>query len=244
MPIKFTPFVIEKIINETHDTKTFRLKNVEGRPMFFKPGQFVNMYILKEDGSFADARSMSISSSPTITGYIDLTIKIVPDGRFTPKLLPFKLGDKFGINGPFGRSFNFSEDDLKKHFVLIAGGVGITPLMCIIRYVINKKASTKMILLYSNKTPKDIIYYEELNKLESLNGNLKVVNTVTRPHESATEWHGLTGRINEDLIRKHVHDISNTMFFLCGPDTMIKELIETLKKMGASDSQIKFEKWG
>ncbi len=227
---------VSEIFQETHDTMTVRFVNLDGGKFSFKPGQFYSFYIFEEGKKAPIAtRPYSISSSPLNDSYVDVTYKLA--GFFTNRFHSSKVGDTYGIMGPLG-SFVFEEKH--KDIVLIAGGIGITPFTSMIDYITANKLGTKVTLLYSNKTRKDIAFEERLKKLNS--NNIKIIFTLTR--EQPQGWQGELGRINEDMIRKYVPDLSKSTFFVCGSNEMVENVKKLLAGMGIPQTQIKFELFG
>ncbi|MEK6808745.1 MAG: xylene monooxygenase, partial [Nanoarchaeota archaeon] len=137
--------------------------------------------------------------------------------------------------------FIFNER-INQDLILVAGGTGIAPFRSYIKYIIDKKLSNKVILFYSSKTPEDIIYYNEFKRLEKNHQNLKCVFTVTR-HESSS-WEGFTGRIDENMLKKYVMNLSDKIFYSCGPASLVNDFVAILKSNNVKDEQIKTEKWG
>ena len=109
--------------------------------------------------------------------------------------------------------------------------------MSMIRYIVDKKLDTDFVLLFSNKTPKDIIFREELKRLNS-NG-FKIINTVTR--HNGNDWNGEIGRINADMIKKYC-DL-DSVFYICGLPEMVDDVRKELEILGVDKSRIKFEKY-
>ncbi|MEM4337034.1 MAG: FAD-dependent oxidoreductase [Candidatus Woesearchaeota archaeon] len=215
---------IEKIIEESEDVKSFWIKLEED--FAFTPGQFVIVSLpdLEKKGAF------SIGSSPTEhKNKILITVKKV--GLLTGKLHEAKLGDIINIIGPLG-DFTFKEQN--NDLVLIAGGCGIVPFRSIIHYVLDKKLKNKVVLLYSARTEKDIIYRYEWEKLK--NKNIKIVITLTRQ-----QWEGRTGRIDKQLIEDSARNLKNPEFFVCGPQQLVEEISEKIKQAGYN--RIRIDKW-
>tara|TARA_Y100000310_G_scaffold246052_1_gene251170 strand:+ start:10062 stop:10766 length:705 start_codon:yes stop_codon:yes gene_type:complete len=223
---------IIEIIDEAQEVKTFR---VENKNIPFYPGQF--FMVRFDDPKFQ--RAYSIASSPEQEGYIDITMNLV--GEFTKKLWETKVGDSLVFKGPYGK-FYFSED-MKNNLVLISGGLGISPLMSIIRYCNDKKLQNKINMIYSVKTPKDIVYDEEIKKIKEENSNFNYTVTVTRPSEEHN-WDGRTGRIDIDLLKENINDVENSLYYLCGPLEFVKSSIAMLETLGAKKEQIKTDIWG
>lgn len=225
MAVKKLTGKIEKIIDETEDVKSFWIKLPE--EFVFVPGQFVMVSSpgLDKKGAF------SIGSSPTeFNDKILVTVKKV--GLLTGKLYEAKVGDAVNITGPLG-DFTFKEQ--KNDLVFISGGCGIVPFRCIIKYVIDKKLPNKIVLLYSARTEKDIIYNYEWKKLE--NKNIKIMITLTRQ-----EWKGRMGRIEEKLIKEAAEGLNNPEFFICGPQVLVDEISGKIKNLGY-ENRIRVDRW-
>lgn len=224
------------IKDETHDTKTFRFNVPE--EFTFIPGQYVilSTNYIKDGVEKEIKRSYSISSSPTEKGYIDLTIKLYPLGEFTPLIFSKKKGDVFGIVGPLGK-FVFDENCTKAAF--LGAGSGITPLRSMMKYCIDKKLPIEITLIYSSKTPDDIIFREEFESWNNID-NVTCVNTITRPE--GYEWNGQTGRITPELIKKYI-DTEIAHFYICGPVPFVDSMIKILKDLHIDPERIRKEQW-
>ena len=233
IPIQEYKLKIIEIIDETPDIKTFR---VENKDVLFYPGQF---FMVRFEDSAAFHRAYSIASSPTQKKYMDITMNLV--GEFTKKLWQTKAGNYLLFKGPYGK-FYFDEA-MSNDLVLIGGGLGITPLMSIIRYCNDKSLKNKIILVYSVRTPRDIIYTEEIKKIKEQNNNLNYTITITRPDDK-TLWTGKTGRIDIDLLKNNIGNVENSLYFLCGPIGFVKLSIQILESLGAKKEQIKTDIWG
>ena len=227
---------IVKIIQENHDTKTYRV-SLDGSMISFKPGQFLNLFLFNPDGTF-DVRSYSVASSPTKYWY-DFTIKLIPGGRFSEKLVAVKEGTKCRLVGSFGRMF--FDETKGKNIVLIAGGVGITPMASMIRWIDDKKMDVKMSLFYTVREHKDMLFQKEFEEIAARNENSRFIPTITR--DAPEGWKGETVRIGEDMIKKHVKNPKDATYFLCGATEMVKGLAEALGKMGVPKEKIEFEDW-
>ncbi len=221
------------MIDETPDTKTFR---VENKNIPFYPGQF---FMVRFEDSETFKRAYSIASSPTQKNHIDITMNLV--GEFTKKLWQAKIGDFLLFKGPYGK-FYFDEA-MSNDLILIGGGLGITPLMSIIRYCNDKGLKNKIRLIYSVRTPYDIIYTEEIKKLKEQNDNFSYIITITRPDDK-TLWIGKTGRIDIDLLKNNISNVETSLYFLCGSISFVKSAIEMLESLGAKKEQIKTDIWG
>ena len=229
---------ISEIIYETPLVKVFRAVVPENVNIDFYPGQFF-MVSFVDDPEIKTSRAYSIASSPLKKDYLEIGLDKV--GPFTTKLFAMKEGDLLKFKGPYGK-FYFNEE-MKNSLVLIAGGTGITPIMGIIRYCNDKKLSNKIKFIYSVKTPRDIIYKEELEKIKNENKNFDYVVTVTRPN-SEHSWQGGIGRIDINLLKQNIENVEGSIYYLCGPKDFVHSIIEMLESLGVNKEQIKTDIWG
>mgnify|MGYP001576067985 CR=1 FL=1 len=229
---------ISKIIDETLSVKVFRAEIPADTNINFYPGQFF-MVSFVDEPEIKVSRAYSVSSSPTNKEYIEIALDKV--GVFTTRLFQKKEGDLLRFKGPYGK-FYFSEE-MKNNLVLIAGGTGLTPLMGIIRYCNDKKLNNKIKLIYSVKTPSDIIFRKELGYIKNSNKNFDYVVTVTRAEEDAA-WKGERGRIGFMLLEDNIENMAESLFFLCGANEFVHTIIRLLESMGVKKEQIKTDIWG
>ena len=229
--------IVEAIRSETPSVKAFRIRLPEGVPFSFTPGQFV-MTAFPSDPLVA--RAYSLASSPLEAGAFE--IAFAKAGAFTAKMFELKPGDKLLVEGPYGR-WTYRDD--VAHAVLISGGTGITPFRSMARYVQQKRLPNKLTILYSSKTPEDIVFRRELEELAKV-PNFKIVHTITRPDQSAAAagWKGRTGRIGLPLIQETVPQITEATYYMCGPISLIEELSKALTGAGVPKERIRYEKWG
>jgi len=220
---------LTNIIKETHDTKTFRF--IPQEKFNFKPGQFIVFIMNDKEGEFR--RAFSIANSPDEKEFIEITVKKAPKGRASTIFFEkTKINGTFEALGPYGL-FTYNNEDIK-HIIHIAAGSGIVPIRSIIKYIIKNKPEIKQTLIFSNKTPKDIIYKKEFDAL-----NINKIYTLTR-HEGE-EWKGKTGRITKDLIKEHIGE--NDLYFICGPPEFVNNMVLHLKNLGKNEKSIKTERY-
>jgi ferredoxin-NADP reductase len=227
-----------RMVDETPTVRTFYLARPGGEPVpfAFNAGQFLNL-TLEIDGKRV-SRSYTIASPPTREDHIELTIKREDRGhvsRFLHEML--KTGHTVTISGPNGR-FSF-DPAASQSLLLIAGGVGITPVMSILRNLMDINWGRPIDLVFSVRTLADVIFGEELRRLSAQHANLHVHVTVTR--ESEAKWSGPRGRITSDLLRQFIPDFSARPTFICGPDAMARDVRQQLLDAGVPDSQISVE---
>ncbi len=229
---------ISKIIDETPGVKVFRVDIPSNININFYPGQFFMVSFI-DDPEIKVSRAYSVASSPANKGYLEIALDKV--GPFTTKLFQMKEGDMLKFKGPYGK-FYFSEE-MKNDLVLIAGGTGITPLMGIMRYCNDKKLANKIKLIYSVKTQYDIIFRKEIEEIKNYNKNFDYTITATRADDD-TSWKGEKGRIDLMLLEDNIENISGSIYFICGPNEFVRNIIGLLESMGIKKEQIKTDIWG
>ncbi len=232
---------VGRIFQETPDVKTFRLLNPLGGalPFSYLPGQFLTLTLTPEGKPVK--RSFTIASSPTQHDYAEITVKH-EEGGVVSGILHDHVheGDLIDVSGPSGL-FTFTGRECKC-ILLIGGGVGITPLMSVLRYLTDRGWPGDIFLLYGVKTPQDIIFREELDYLRRRHRNLRVVISVSRPE--GTDWKGATGRIAKELITQFVPDVASRYVHICGPVSMMEAAREMLVELGVPKGRIKTELFG
>ena len=232
---------IGQIFEETHNVKTFRLMDPLGGeiPFVFLPGQYLTVTVLPEGKPVR--RSYTIASSPSEHAYVDLTIKREDKGIESRYLQDrVQTGDLLDFTGPSG-SFVFTGRECKC-LVFIAAGVGITPLMSVTRYLTDRSWPGEIFLLFSCHSPRDFIFREELEFLQSRHPNLHVIATVTSAE--GADWKGPTGRISKELIAQSVPGIASRRVHICGPKEMMEATEKFLAELGVPKEQIKTEAFG
>ena len=222
-------FLIIETRQETPDVKSIKLD----AKLDYRPGQY--MMVELETGDDKNIHPLSLASSPT-EDFLMFSTKI-SQSNFKQKFSSLEAGDKVKIKGPMGI---FVLNENAKESVFLGGGIGITPFRDMIKYASDKRLPMKLALLYSNKTPNDIVYKDEWPLFEKQNPRLKVVNTVT---DSTANWKGKTGRINESMIKESCNDINSAVFYICGPPGMVTGLSELLKTMNIPQQNVKIEKF-
>ena len=233
---------VGSIIKETSNVKTFRLlPSSEDRflPFTFVPGQFLNLAFWI--GGARMNRSYSISSSPNQREYVDLTVRREPRGAVSRHLVDLlKVGDKIEAGGPVGKfTFDGTEAD---SIVLISGGVGITPMVSISRYLTEQSWPGDIFFIYVCRTPVDYIFADEIAALERQNPKLHVAVTMTRPE--GTDWKGPRGHLTKEFLTQTVPDLTSQRIHLCGPVPMMDATKALLAEMGVPPDQLKTEAFG
>jgi len=237
----FGRLVLAQVENLTHNVKTFRFKPlVEGEiPFDYLPGQFLTLHIAP--GGMPIKRSYTIASTPTWRDRIEITVKREDHGLVSRWLHDeLKLGEEVCLEAPNG-TFVFTGQEAES-VVLIGGGVGITPMMSVVRYLTEKSWRGQVSLILGFRTPRDFIFRHEIAQLESQNPNLSVTVTMSKP--GAESWSGPVGRIGAALLASAVSDIAKRRVHICGPAEMMEATKTALLELGVASAKIKTEAFG
>ena len=233
---------IAAIIQETHDVKTFKLASLDDGPIPFDylPGQFLNIQLMIDDKRVN--RSYTLASSPTRKSACELTIKRNPFGLASVYMHDsVKVGDVVNVTGPAGK-FVFT-GEREKSVLLIAGGVGITPVMSIARYLTDQFWPGDIYFIYVGKTEDDLIFRDELAELTRRFSNLKLFATLTRGGNHAP-WDGGRGRLTALMLQQFAPHVAQLPVYLCGPNEMMDAARELLVNLGVPTTRIHTEAFG
>ena len=230
------PAKIVAIRQETPTIRSFRL-DLRGHEIGFMAGQWVDFFINLEGAEAVGG--YSITSSPAEQTTISLAVK--RDGSDHPVTNwlheEAQVGDSVEVS--LGGDFYYEPDEAES-VVLIAGGIGLTPLMSIVRSAHEIATRTRLTLLYSAATPDELLFRDALNSIAVTNSRIRPIFTVTRP--APKTWTGHTGRIDSDLLLAESVDL-DALFFVCGPPPMIRAMVSMLRDMGVRRPRIRYEQW-
>jgi ferredoxin-NADP reductase/nitrite reductase/ring-hydroxylating ferredoxin subunit len=222
------------VIEETHDTRTVRLDNSEGKIAVHRPGQHIKV------GVSGTWRSFTLSSPPTRPGVIEVTVKRNPDGVVSNAIHALEAGHTLTVKGPAGRYY-FDPEAHREPLVLAVAGSGITPAMAILRTILDRQLDVPVTLLYGCRTRADVIFAREIDALRVRLATLRSVIVLSQPD---ADWPGAVGRVGPDLIAEHVADPASARYFLCGPGAMHDELTAWLLARGVPAERVHTEMFG
>ncbi len=204
-------------------------------PFSFIPGQYVSLRFPGETRFHA----FSIASSPEEQGRFELIVKRVHE--FTAKLFAAPEGSELECMGPLGRFLQ--EETLSGDLVMIAGGVGITPFLSVVRHARDTAKEDRNYRLFVSCRSRDqLIAEEELCALPSQNPHIHVVVTLTR--DAPDEWEGERGRIDTSMLLRHLGSLEGKTFATCGPAAMVESVVAMLHDAGIPEELIQRESWG
>lgn len=230
-PPAFVQVPILAVFDETRDIRTFRMARPDG--FEFKAGQFLAVRV-RADGQ-EHVRCYSVSSAPGSRGHLEISVKRlgVVSGTLHATLRP---GSMLSVKAPVGAfTYPAGED---RPIVLIGGGVGITPLMSMLRHAIDEEPTRPVTLFYSVRTQEDIAFVEELRLLDRRHPQFRAVFAIT---EGDVPPDCYSCRINEELLLQMAPDIAHAACFLCGPPPMIDAMKVMLTSIGVPPHQVHHE---
>ena len=224
------PYQVTEVVKETPDTWSLHLK---GPAVDHKPGQFA-ILTLHREGQKPEAHPFTLASSPLEK---DLSVSVKAVGDFTSTIKDTTTADRAVISAPFG-TFSFLNYDAP-NLVFIAGGIGITPFMSMLRYMAAQNIKRNVLLLWGNKTEHDIAFRNELNKISARMPTFRMVHVLS----SQPDWVGEKGYIDQALLQKYLDGFDNPQFFVCGPPVMMDKMVKTLLDMKVPENRIHFERF-
>ena len=235
-------WTVVKVVPENQDIHSLYLEGSDEKFKGRKAGQFVSIRILRPDG-WSEPHPFTISGAPE-DPILRLTIK--KEGVFTSAIPDLKPGGPVKCMGPLGV---FCKDiDLKPVIVLMAGGVGITPFLSVLRHFRNIKASNKVTLFWVNKAIADVFSSDEIAEMIR-DLNLTVVHCLSReddPQLYFQQQHPLVhyekGRLNGDILKSH-GVAKDAAFYLCGPPPMMEATVKELGSLNVEPSAVEQEKF-
>ncbi len=221
--------IIEKIIEETPDTRTFHFnfRNAKLKEEFgFESGQFGEFSVFG-----VGEATFCLSSSPTRPDHLEFAVKRV--GRVTEALHRLPVGAEIGFRGPFGNSFPL-EEMKGKNLLFIAGGIGLAPLRSLIWNAIDKRKDYKNIdIIYGARSPHDLCFSYDLKEWREDN-SLKTVITVDKGDD---KWKGRVGFVPQ-VLEQAAPSAKDSLAVVCGPPVMIRFTFPVLDKLGFTPQQM------
>lgn len=218
---------IKEIIQRSYNVRSFRLE-IPGA-LDFKAGQFLSVEL---EGNPRLKRYLSISSSPTEKCYLEFTKKLT-QSDFSKALDNLRAGDQVTIQYPFGK---FILDEAVPKIAFLSGGIGITPIRSICKYVVDKNLGIDVVLVYSNRSVRDIIFKDDFDAMIKEYPSLRVAHVLceTEPGFKCT-----VGLINSGIIKNGISDYLERKFYLCGPPQMVEAMAKILTdELGLQNDKI------
>ena len=235
----YLPLKVREVVKETPDTVSIYFEQPE--PFLdYKPGQFLTL-VMDFDGK-EQRRSYSLCTSPFVDPFPGISVKRVDGGLFSNYLNEkVNPGKTINVLKPLGNFTTDFHSKNQRHFIMVAGGSRITPIMGILKSVLVNEPNSIITLIYCSRSEEQIIFKRQLDLLEKANPDrLKVIHNLSQPSE---EWKGPKGRLNPDSFKEFVSQAEyeqryEEIYFLCGPDGIMDTAENVLEELGIPEERI------
>jgi len=224
-------FIVSNVEPASEDAYSVNVRPHSGRILDHIPGQFA--FITPESANVPkEEHPFTISSTPSRTEAMQFVIRSL--GDWTSKINRLKPGDTVIIDGPYGL-FSHMVTLKNEPIIMIAGGIGITPMLSMLRYMADVDDPRPILLIWSNKTKEYIVFPEEFEDLKRRLQNFNIIYIIT--HGTGDENN--IGRLDQNRLEKMLIGWSRkSNVFVCGPLEMMKEMIRAVKKIGFSSVRV------
>ena len=226
------PFVVEQVKPEPGGVVTLRLRATRGKGLRFRAGQF--SWITLDSPFVPNEHPFSIASSAARPEEVEFTIKEL--GDFTGVVAGAIEGSRAYLDGPFG-NFGVGWESAGR-LLLVAGGIGITPSMSILRTMADTSDPRPVTLIYGSNDWETIVFRDELEELRR-RFDLSIIHVLAKGHEG---WEGDVGFINKDILQRGLpDDMSSVQCYVCGPPPMMAAVEKALFALGVPHRQVHSE---
>lgn len=207
----------------------------------FKPGQALDLVLIDPPSSDAESarHAFSIVSAP-FENHLTVATRM-RDSAFKRALKSMAIGTTVQIDGPFGSLI--LHNNRARPAVFVAGGIGITPFMSIVRQASRDQLPQNLVLLYSNRRPEDAAFLDELQEIERQNKNFRLIATMTQMGKSTRSWSGETGPVSEKIIKHIGSELVSSIYYLAGPPAMVTGIRQVMNLAGIDDDDIRSEEF-
>lgn len=232
---KKSKYQVSEIIKESGNIVTVKLASKYGKVFDYQPGQFLYVKI-KDKNITSDQHPFTISSSPAQKDFISFTAKEL--GDYTNNLKNVSVSSEAIISGPYG-IFSYKHHKSLGKLCFIAGGIGITPFLSMIRFMQKEDKLKEVVLLLGVSKTDELICFNELQRAAKEMTNLKIIPIVS----GDDSYSGEKGFIDTEKIKKYLPILTEYDFYICGPPVMLDLEIKNLKGLGVSKDRIHFERF-
>ncbi|SRR5712692_5529707 len=207
----------------------------------FKPGQYTDVTLRNplETDAEGNTRTFSIASPP-FENELVLTTRM-RDTAFKRSLKKVPLGTEVKIDPAMG-SFTLHRN-LAQPAVFLAGGIGITPFLSIVRQADRDRLPQTLYLFYSNRRPEDAAFLETLQTLEKTNPNFRLICTMTEMSKSKKEWKGERGLINKEMLTRYLSYLQGPIYYTAGPPALVAAMRQILTASCVDEDDIRAEEF-
>lgn len=237
LPVRDYTGQVTRIVELTPTIKGIWIKLDDTQGMQFQAGQYINLQLPDDMGS----RAFSIASPPSVSGEIELNIRIVPGGQGTGYVHErLKEGDGITVSGPYGRFFVKKSADMP--VVFMAGGSGLSSPRSMILDLLEDGFDKPIALVYGQRNCDELYYHDEFLALAEKHANFTYVPALSHEPEGS-DWQGFRGFVHDAAKMHFDNDFRGHKAYLCGPPLMIDSCIATLMQGRLFERDIYTEKF-
>jgi ferredoxin-NADP reductase len=239
-PTAVATFRLTKRKHIAHGTMAFYFTRPDG--FIFRAGQAIDVTLIdppETDGA-GNTRALSIASAPA-DPEIMVTTRM-RDTAFKRVLREARIGTEVKIDGPFG-SFTLHKNAAKPA-VFLAGGIGITPFVSIIRQATLDQLQHRIHLFYSNRRPEDAAFLTELQQYANENANFELVAHMSQMEHSEQPWTGERGYITRESVMRQLPSLQGAIYYIAGPPAMVAAMRNLCVEAGVDEDDIRTEEFG
>jgi predicted ferric reductase len=229
------PWVVESIEEKPGDTWQVSLRADGHDGMRFEPGQFAWLTLDRSPLGIRE-HPFSFSSSAERSDVVSFGVKEL--GDFTSTLGEYEPGTRAYLDGPFG-AFSYERNEAPG-FVFVAGGIGVTPVLSMLRTLADRGDRRPLLLIYANPNWEDTAFLDDLEQLQG-RLDLRIVHVLEEPPEG---WEGESGFVTPEILDRHLPDGERRLeYFVCGPDPMMDVVEEALHDRGIAGDKVNLERF-
>lgn len=235
----YRELTVQEVVRETRDAVSLVFA-VPEKPLTYKPGQFLTLIFQIDEKEVR--RAYSLCSSPHVDLNPAVAVKRVEKGQVSGLIVDtVKPGQRIRIMEPMGNFTTPFDPAAKRHLIMFAGGSGITPMMALIKSLLSQEPESICSLIYCNRDEHSIIFRAALDQLQvRFEGRLHVIHVLD---QAPMNWQGYSGLLNQSLLQQlfeRIPDwgIDRTLYLMCGPEGMMKNVGDILAARGIPSEKV------
>ncbi len=208
----------------------------------FKPGQYIDLILIDppETDSEGNIRTFSLASPPCQPDLVVATR--MRDTAFKRVLKTAPMGTRLEFDGPMG-SFTLHKN-ASRPAMFLAGGIGITPFLSILKQAAKDRLGHQLYLFYANRRPEDAAFLDELSQLAASYPNFHFIPSMSEMGKSQRPWKGETGFINREMLTRSLPQLTGPVYYIAGPPAMVAAMRQMLSAAGVDEDDVRTEEFG
>lgn len=205
----------------------------------FKPGQAIDLVLARPPATDAAGTRHAFSLACAPFEEVVTIATRLRGSAFKNALAALPTGAAAALDGPFG-SLTLHPGPARPA-VFIAGGIGITPFISMLRHAVRNELPQRLVLVYANRRPEDAPFLSELRELERHAGQFRLLPTMTRIERGAQSWAGRIGRIDRDLVLQLKSENPMAVYYVAGSPSMVADVRRLLANAAINDEDVRSE---